>query len=295
MGLQQVALLREEAKTLAKKMFGDEDLNAAFAKLSKPPYTFKSREEIIAVSRAAADRARAAMPKWFGILPKADVVIRAAEAFRERSSTGSYVPASVDGSRPGTFVITTYDPETRSRAGAESTAFHETIPGHHLQMTIALENTASAHPLARATFNSGFAEGWALYAERLSDEMGLFTSDVDRMGMLSQQLVRASRLVVDSGIHARGWTRDQGIAFLTENTVLPHSEIETEVDRYAAWPGQATSYMLGMLEIRALRDESAKALGDKFDLRAFHDRVLEDGAMPLWALREKIERWMRAK
>jgi uncharacterized protein (DUF885 family) len=142
------------------------------------------------------------------------------------------------------------------------------------------------------TFNSGYAEGWALYAERLADEMGLFTSDVDRMGMLSLQLLRASRLVVDSEIHALGWTREQSMAYLVENTVIAPSEVETEVDRYIVWPGQATSYMLGMLAIRALREQAERARGARFDVRAFHDRVLENGVQPLWPLRAKIERWI---
>jgi uncharacterized protein (DUF885 family) len=203
-----------------------------------------------------------------------------------------YVPAADDGSHPGTFVIVNYDPEKRSRAGAEATAFHEAIPGHHLQLTLAAEQAGpSAHVFRRLAFNPGFMEGWALYAERLADEMGLYATDIDRLGMLSMQLLRASRLVVDSGMHDLGWTRHQCVAYLRENTVLPPGEIESEVDRYAIWPGQASSYMLGMLEIRELRADAEHALGPRFDVRAFHDRVLDDGAMPLAELRKRIQRW----
>jgi uncharacterized protein (DUF885 family) len=296
LGLAQVAAIRNEASTIALRALGTADLKEAFAKLAAPPYTFRTREEVTDVSRAALDRARAAMPRFFGIVPRADVVIKPAEPFRERSMVAQYIPAADDGSRPGTFVIVTYDPEKRTRATAEATAFHEGIPGHHLQLALAAEQAGkNAHLFTRLAFNPGFMEGWALYSEHLADEMGLYATDVDRIGMLSSQLLRAARLVVDSGMHALGWTRDQCVAYFRENTVLPPGEIESEIDRYAIWPGQASSYMLGMLEIRAIRAEAERTLGPRFDVRAFHDRVLDDGAMPLAELRKRVQRWTAAK
>ncbi len=173
---------------------------------------------------------------------------------------------------------------------AESTAFHETIPGHHLQIAIALERK-DIHPIGRYLGNSGYTEGWALYAERLADEMKLYSSDLDRLGLLSGQALRASRLVVDSGIHTLGWTRQQAIDFMLAHTAEPEDDVASEVDRYIIYPGQATAYMLGMLEIRKARDEAQQAMGQKFDVKSFHDRVLEDGAVPVSFLHDKVRRW----
>ena len=147
------------------------------------------------------------------------------------------------------------------------------------------------HPIGRYIFNSGYVEGWALYAERVADELKLFSSDVDRLGMLSSQALRASRLVVDSGLHTLGWSRQQAIDYMLQHTAEGEHEVTSEVDRYIIWPGQATAYMIGMLEIRAARDEAERAQGSRFDLKAFHDRVLEDGGVPLTFLRAKIRAW----
>jgi uncharacterized protein (DUF885 family) len=160
-----------------------------------------------------------------------------------------------------------------------------------MQAAIALERE-NLHPISRYFFLSGFGEGWGLYAERLSDEMGLFTADVDRLGLLSNEALRAARLVVDSGMHALGWTRQQAIDYLLAHTTETTARAEAEIDRYIAVPGQATAYMIGNLEIRRLRDEATQKLGARFDIREFHDVVLEDGTMPLWVLRQKVERWI---
>jgi uncharacterized protein (DUF885 family) len=149
-----------------------------------------------------------------------------------------------------------------------------------------------AHLITRMLGNSGFSEGWGLYAERLADEMGLFSGDVDRMGLLNNEALRAARMVVDPGMHVLGWTRQQAVDYMIRHTAEPRTQIDNEVDRYIAWPGQATAYMTGMLEIRRLRDTAERELGPRFDVRAFHDRVLEDGTVPLPLLREKIERWI---
>jgi uncharacterized protein (DUF885 family) len=190
------------------------------------------------------------------------------------------------------FLISAYQAEKQSRVEDESTAFHETIPGHHLQGSIALERK-DIHPIGRYIFNSGYVEGWALYAERLADELQLYSGDLDRLGMLSSQGLRASRLVVDSGIHAMGWTRQQAIDYMLAHTAESQHDVESEVDRYIIYPGQATSYMIGRLEIGAAREEAKAAMGARFDLKAFHDRVLEGGGVPLEFLREKIRTWSR--
>ena len=232
------------------------------------------------------------MASVFGLLPKADVVITPYPAFREKNAPNEYNPPAEDGSRPAVFFISAYQAEQQSRVEDESTAFHETIPGHHLQGSIALERK-QIHPIGRYLFNSGYVEGWALYAERLADELKLFTGDVARLGMLSSQALRASRLVVDSGLHALGWTRQQAIDYMLAHTAESEHDTASEVDRYIIYPGQATAYMVGMLEIRAARDEAEKAMGAKFDIKAFHDRVLEDGGVPLTYLREKVRAWSR--
>ena len=245
---------------------------------------------MIGRSQAALARAKSAMHDWFGLLPKADVVIQPYPKFREKNGPNEYNPPAEDGSRPAVFFVNAYQAEKKNRVEAESTAFHETIPGHHLQIAIALERK-SIHPVGRYLGNSGYTEGWALYAERLADEMKLYSADLDRLGLLSGQALRASRLVVDSGMHTLGWTRQHAIEFMLAHTAEDRDDVVSEVDRYIIYPGQATAYMLGMLEIRKARDEAQQAMGQKFDIKRFHDRVLEDGAIPVTFLHEKIRQW----
>ena len=294
LGVKQNERLVAEMKAIGERSFATTDIPALLARLrTDPKYRFKSREEKIAYSQAALARAKAAVPSVFGLLPKADVVIKPYPAFREKNAPNEYNPPAEDGSRPAVFFISAYQAEKQSRVEDESTAFHETIPGHHLQGAIALERK-EIHPIGRYIFNSGYVEGWALYAERLADDMKLFSSDVDRLGMLSSQALRASRLVVDSGLHTLGWSRQQAIDYMLQHTAEGEHEVASEVDRYIIWPGQTTAYMIGMLEIRAARDEAERAKGSTFDLKAFHDRVLEDGGVPLTFLRAKIRAWSGA-
>ncbi len=295
LGLQQIDLLTAQMKEIAQRSFHTGDVAAALRQLREDKqYKFKDRAEKIAYSQAALARAKLAMPQWFGLTPKADVVITPYPVFREKNAPGEYNPPAEDGSRPAVFLISAYQAEKQSRVEDESTAFHETIPGHHLQGAIALERK-EIHPIGRYLFNSGYAEGWALYAETLADEMKLFTGDVDRMGLLSAQSLRAARLVVDSGLHAMGWTRKQAIDYMLEHCAESEHDLTSEVDRYIIWPGQATSYMIGKVEISAARDEAQKRMAGRFDIKAFHDRVLEDGGVPLTYLREKIRAWADAE
>lgn len=296
LGLAQMALIEREMQVIAERSFGTSDVPGLLRQFKTDPrYMFTTRAEIMAYSRDAVDRAWAVMPQWFGVLPKAKVTIEPVPSFRETSAVGEYASAAEDGSRPGTFFISTYHPEQRSRAGPQAVAFHETIPGHHLQITIAREQQGENHQLMRYLGNSGFSEGWGLYAERLADEMGLYSSDLDRMGMLSEQAWRAARLVIDPGLHTKGWTREQAIDYLASHTTVIQGEAASEIDRYITWPGQATSYMLGMLEIRRLRTQAESTLGPRFDIRAFHDQVLQDGAVPLPLLQTRINRWVAAE
>ena len=288
-GLREVARIDAEMKAIAERSFKTSDVPALLQRLrTDRQYTFRSREELINYSKAALERGRAAAPQWFGILPKADVRIEPYPAYREKSGApGEYNSPAEDGSRPGLFYINASQPEKTTRADNESTAFHETIPGHHLQIAIAIERKDN-HPLARYIGNSGYSEGWGLYAEELADEMKLFTGDLDRLGMLSSQNWRAARLVVDTGLHALGWTRQQAIDYMLAHTPQSVESATSEVDRYIIMPGQATAYMLGKLEIVAARQDAQKKLGEKFDIKQFHDRVLDDGAVPLTYLRSKL-------
>ena len=295
LGLAQMEKIQGEMREIGKRSFNTPD-PAALLKLvrSDPKYRFKSRDELIKYAEAAVERARQALPKAFGRIPKAPVIVEPYPAYLEKSAPGGQsVPPSADG-KPGKYLINAYNATEQSRAGLESTAFHETYPGHHMQGAVALERK-ELHPISRYFFLSGFGEGWALYAERLADEMGLFSSDVDRLGLLSNEALRAARLVVDSGMHALGWTRQQAIDYVLAHTTEPPSHAAAEIDRYIAVPAQATAYMIGNLEIRKLRTEAEQALGSKFDLREFHDLVLADGTLPLWVLREKVQRWVKSK
>jgi uncharacterized protein (DUF885 family) len=204
-----------------------------------------------------------------------------------------YRQGSLDGSKPGLYMVNLYQPEQQLRTELETIAFHEAIPGHHLQIALAYERPAS-HRITQVFYSNAFVEGWGLYAERLADEMGLYSSDLDRLGMLSAQAWRAARLVVDTGMHAKGWTRDQAVDYMRRNTAIGENTIQTEVDRYIIMPGQALAYMIGYREITSLRAKATAALGPRFDIRAFHDAVLGRGGVTLPMLREQIDTWIRS-
>jgi uncharacterized protein (DUF885 family) len=287
--------LHEDISEIGLRSFGSSDpIKVLAVAKNDRRYRFASREELIAYAEAAVERGRLAVPDWFGLVPSAPVIVEPYPPFLEKTAPGGQaIPPSADGA-PGKYMINAYNATAQSRAGLESTAFHEAYPGHHLQVAIALEREG-LHPISRYFFLSGFGEGWALYTERLADEMQLFSGDIDRLGLYSNEALRAARLVVDSGMHVLGWSRQQAIDYVLANTTETADRAAAEIDRYIAVPGQATAYMIGNLEIRKLRTEAERALGSRFDIKAFHDAVLEDGSMPLWALREKIERWIAAQ
>ena len=290
LGLDEVKRIREGISELGGKVLGTTDFAQIQAKLRKDPAMhFKTEEEVEATAEATLARAKAAIPGWFHILPKADCTVKVMGMHEAPYSTIAYYrqPAA-DGSRPGYYMINTYKPKTRPRYEAEALAFHESIPGHHLQIAIAQE-LKGIPEFRKHQGVTAFVEGWGLYAERLADEMGLYSSDLDRLGMMSYDAWRACRLVVDTGMHAEGWSRQQAIDYMTENTLLAENNIVNEVDRYLTDPGQALAYKCGQLEILRLRDEAKKRLGARFDIKAFHDAVLENGAVALPVLRQEVE------
>lgn len=293
-GLAEVERIRAEMSLLGDRVFQTRDVPEIQRRLrTDPALHFTTREEVRAKAEESLERSTQIVASAFGIHPRAGcVVVPVPEHEAPHTTIGYYRAPAADGSRPGRYYINTYAPETRTRYEAEVLAYHEAIPGHHLQIAIA--NELEGLPLVRRYEScTAFVEGWALYTERLSDELGLYSGDVDRLGVLSFDAWRACRLVVDTGIHAFGWTRQQAIDYMTENTLLAVNNIENEVDRYIAWPGQALAYKLGQREILALRAEAEAALGDEFDLPSFHDRVLENGGVTLAVLRNHVERWIK--
>ena len=281
-GLEEVARIDTELVALGARLLGEPDLKRLLQRLrSDPSLYFGTRDEVFAKAETALGTARAAIPGWFGILPRSDcVVVPIAEHEEKHSTIAYYRQPAVDGSRPGQYYINTSQPETRPRYEAEALAYHESIPGHHLQIAIAQELT-DLPDFRRHLGPTAFFEGWGLYSERLADEMGLYSGDLDRIGVLSFDAWRACRLVVDTGIHALGWTRRQAIDFMLEHTALAENNVTNEVDRYIVWPGQALAYKIGQLELLRLRDEAQRELGAAFDIRTFHDSVLGNGALGL--------------
>lgn len=296
LGLQQISGIRAEMQEIIDTHFDGETIESLMRNLNRAPaYTFKTREDVLNYALASLGTSKDAMPRAFGFLPRADMLIKPYPAYREASGTGEYHSSSEDGSRPGIYYIAVVDPTHRSIAGQQSVLYHEGYPGHHLQGAIALELGDRVHPIARYLWNSGFGEGWALYSERLADELGLYSGPLDKIGLLSDQAARAARLVIDSGLHDKGWTRQQAVDYLLANTAWSATDIESEVDRYISWPGQANAYTLGMLDIMRLRDLAETRLGDKFDLRGFHDRVLGTGSITLPMLEESVLAWIKAR
>lgn len=295
-GLHEMLRIRDRMRRLGGRVLGTVDLQEIQAALrGDPALHFETTEEIVEKAEGATARAYEEMPRWFGRRPRAKVVVRPVPDYEApHTMVAYYRQPAPDGSRPGIYYVNTHRPPTRPRYEAEVLTFHEGIPGHHLQMTIAQELTGLP-PFRRHLGATAFKEGWALYAEGLAEEMGLYESDLDRLGLLSYDAWRASRLVVDTGIHAFGWTRGRAAEYLRENTFLSEANIQNEVDRYVTSPGQALSYKVGQLTISRLRREAKDRMGARFDIRTFHDRVLENGAVTLGALEEVVRSWIEER
>jgi uncharacterized protein (DUF885 family) len=288
-GLDLVAGLRAEFAERGGRTLGTSDVDEVLVRLREDPgLRFGTAQEIVDTVTGALRRAEDAVPDWFSSYDIAPCVVREMDpAEAENSVLGYYVAPAADGSRPGAHVVNTYRPDLRPRFEYEVLAFHESVPGHHLQIAVA-QSRDDLPQFRRFAFFDAHGEGWGLYSERLSDEMGLFTSDLSRLGMVSFDAWRACRLVVDTGMHHLGWSREQAIAYMRGNTALSQTNIANEVDRYIAMPGQALAYMIGRLRIRQLRDRARAARGPAFDIRAFHHDVLAHGPLPLDTLQELI-------
>lgn len=292
-GLSEVERLRGEMDNVRASSGFEGTLDEFIARMrSDPKQRFESREELIAAADKILQRTRPLMSKLFGRLPAADCVMKEIESYRARSAPVAYYnPTPEDGSRPGYYYINTYAPQERLRFTLEALSYHEAIPGHHFQMALDQENRDIPRFRRYGNFTA-YIEGWALYAEKLGFDIDGYTDTDQLYGQLTFEMWRACRLVVDTGMHVKGWTRQQAIDFMTRNTSLAPIDIEAEVDRYISWPGQALGYKIGELRISALRKEAETGLGSKFDIRAFHDALLGGGAMPIDILEKRMHAWI---
>ena len=295
-GLGEVARILGEMDQVRRTVGFEGDLEAFFTHLeTDPQFYFTKGEDLLAGYRELKVRIDAALPKVFSVFPKADYELREVEAFRAQSAAGAYYQQpSADGSRPGIFYVNTYNLKAQPKFGMETLSLHEASPGHHFQVAIQQELEDLPRFRRFGGDYTAYVEGWALYAEYLGKELGLFTDPYQWFGRLNDEQLRAMRLVVDTGLHAKGWTREQAIQYMLDNSTLAPSDVESEVERYIAWPGQALGYKVGDLRIQALRRRAEAELGPKFDLRDFHREVLSDGAVPMDVLESKIERWIAA-
>ncbi len=297
-GLSDLERIEAEKDDIARRL-GHADRFALDAALADDPTNRTDDPQVIVdLARQQTARAYAAAPRYFGRLPRANCEVMAVEAYREQESPPAfYMHPSMDGTRPGRYYLNTYQPHERLLHKQAATTFHEATPGHHFQIGIEMEldqlNVFRRYGARLA--GVAYTEGWGLYAERLADEMGLYADERERAGMLEAQAFRASRLVVDSGMHAMGWDRERAVRFMHERGALPMVDAEIEVDRYTIWPGQALAYKLGQREIERARDQVSGAMGARFDLRAFHDQVLAHGSLPLETLLREIRGWVEAE
>ncbi len=294
LGQAAMASVHAEFRDLGERVFGTRDLAVIFERLrTDPALRFTDAASIVASAESALRRAEAVVPSAFGKLPSTPCVVAEIPAHEAPYTTIAYYRQPTPGAgKPGEYFVNTYAPETRPVHEAEVLAFHEAVPGHHTQIALSYEAT-DVPAFHRYNGATAFVEGWALYGERLADELGLYSSDLDRLGMLAFDAWRSGRLVVDTGLHTKGWSRAQAIAYLMENTPLAPNNVDNEVDRYVSWPGQALAYKVGQLEILALRDEARTALGSAFSLPEFHDVVLANGALSLPTLRSEVEAWVQ--
>ena len=292
-GLDSIAQTDQQIAALGKKLFGTTDLAATIKRLrTDPTLYFTTAAEITAAASTALARAKAAIPAYFTTLPKADCVMAVIPDYEAVSTTLAYYrQPRPDGSKPGEYFINTYKPEVRARFEMEALTWHESIPGHHLQIAIAQE-LGELPAFRKFGGSTAYVEGWALYTERLAEEMGLYSSELDRLGMLSFDSWRSARLVVDTGLHAMGWTRQQAEQFMREHTALTETNIVNEVDRYIGWPGQALGYKLGQRKILQLRERAQTSLGSRFSLPMFHEVVLGAGAVTLPVLEARVDAWI---
>lgn len=295
-GLDEVARILAEMNAVREQVGFEGDLKAFFEHLkTSDQFYFKTEAEALQAYRDAQQKINPLLPKLFDIFPKADYEVRPVEAFRAESDAGaSYQAPSPDGSRPGVFYLNTFNLKAQPNFLVETLSIHEASPGHHFQISIQQE-VESLPAFRRFGGYTAYSEGWALYAESLGKELGLFTDPYQWYGRLSDEQLRAMRLVVDTGLHHYGWSRQQAIDYMLANSSMAESDVVAEVERYIVIPGQALAYKVGQRVIRELREEAEAELGDKFDVRAFHRQVLVDGALPMGVLQTKIREWIAAE
>ena len=296
LGVQLVARAESTMRSITVARYGTTDVREAMRRArAEPSASFHSRDEVVPAVEAILDRVHRAVPRAFNLLPKAALVVEPFPAFQEPSQPlANYESPAEDGTRPGVFHVNlAYAMTPGEKLRMEGLAFHEGIPGHHFQLAIALERP-NVHPLNRYLGNSAFVEGWAIYSEIVADALGLFSSDASRLRWLEDKVYEGASVAMEAGIHAKGWTRQQAIDYELAHTTRTPQQAAIDVDRRIGWPGQGYSYQVGQLEIQRLRALAERQLGNGFDVRAFHDRVLEDGTVTLPMLRDKIERWLAA-
>ncbi|MEI5700723.1 DUF885 domain-containing protein [Acinetobacter baumannii] len=293
LGLKEVARIEAEMLKIAKAQ-GFNDLKSFQQSLKTNPAVFpKSREEILEIYRGYIAQMQPELPKLFGLLPKNKVEVLPVEQYREKEAAGAeYHQGTPDGSRPGQVYVNTGDFSERSKISMEATAYHEAIPGHHMQIDIA-QNLPNLPMFRKQPNHTAYIEGWALYAEQLGKDVGFYKDPLSDYGRLSSELFRACRLVVDTGVHYKKWTRQQMIDFMREHSALDEPDIQAEADRYIAIPAQALAYKMGQLKILELRELAKQELGDRFDIKAFHDMVLNAGTLPLNILDARIKNWIK--
>jgi len=292
LGLREVARDRALMLKIARKL-GYKDLKSFDAAIANNPKLHPtSREEMLELYRKHIDRMWAKLPRYFGRLPKAKVEVMPVEAYREKEASGAqYVNGTPDGKRPGHVMVNTGDYEKRTTLDIETTAYHEGVPGHHMQISVAQELPALPK-FRQHAFYIAFIEGWALYSERLGEEAGFYQDPYSMYGHLQDDLLRAIRLVADTGFHSKHWTRQQVVDYFHANSGIDEPSVQSETDRYMAWPAQALGYKIGQLKILELRKRAKKELGPRFDIRGFHDEVLSGGAMPLDVLDQRVAGWI---
>jgi uncharacterized protein (DUF885 family) len=296
LGLAEVVRIHGEMKQIMKQVGFKGTLPQFFEHLrTSPQYYFTTREAYLAEVAAKVKAMEARLPAFFNTLPKAPLQVKAVEAFREKSAGKAfYQSPSPDGSRPGTYYVNLYDLRDMSKTELEALAYHEGVPGHHLQRAVQTELTGLP-PFRRFGGFTAYTEGWGLYSEELAKDMGFYTDPYSDFGRLGMELWRACRLVVDTGIHDKRWSRAQAIQYLKDNTPNPQGDIEKAIERYVVYPGQATAYMIGKLKIMELRARAQKELGDRFDYRGFHDAVLQSGPVPLDILERRVDAWIASE
>ena len=293
LGLKEVARILAEMEKVKAEVGFKGDLKSFFnaVRTNKSLMPFKTPEEVIANFNAIHNTMKPKLNELFANKPKADFIVKQTEKFREASASAQYNPGAADGSRPGVFYVPIIDAATYNVFSDEALFLHEAIPGHHYQISLTIENE-DLPQFRKSLWYSAYGEGWALYTESLGKELGLYTDPYQYFGMLGMEMHRAIRLVVDTGIHAKGWTREEAIQYSLDNEAESEASITSEIERYMAMPGQALSYKIGQLKIRELRAKTEQELGDAFDIREFHAQVLETGCIPLALLENKIDAWI---